>query len=64
MNSLSILPIQHTNDGHVALLINNKVYEYWCDNAKVVSFLGLLRRKHVNKGKALAIFKKQATLLK
>ena len=60
---LTILPLQHTTDGHITLLINGKEYNYWCDNAKVEQFLNILRRKNSNKGKALSDFKQSAMLL-
>lgn len=60
---LTILPLQHTNDGNLTLLINGKEYEYWCDNAKIERFLNILRRKNSNKGKALSEFKQSATML-
>jgi hypothetical protein len=61
---LDILPIQHTNDGHITLSINGVWYNYWCDNAKILRFLEVLRKRTSNKGKALAVFKREATLLK
>jgi hypothetical protein len=60
---LSILPIQHTNDGHITLLINGKEYNYWLDNAKIIEFKKRLWKRTCNKGKLLSIFKREATLL-
>ena len=62
--SLSLIPVMHSNDGTLVLLINGREYTYWCDNAKVLGFLRILRKQKANKGKALAIFKRDATLLR
>jgi len=61
---LVVLPLQHTNDGCITLLINGKEYNYWCDNAKVIRFKKLLWKKSCNKGKLLSIFKRDAILLR
>lgn len=61
--ALSLKVLWHSNDGHLGLSINGSYYEYWIDNAKALAFITAVRKQKTNKGRALAIFKREATLL-
>ncbi len=62
--SLSIKWTSRSKDGILTLHINGGEYTYFCDYAKIERFCKILDRKCSNKGKALSIFKREATLVK